>query len=158
MTVDATLRFEIEDFYTAYAEALDALEIERWPEFFAENGRYEIVPRENFDRGLPLATVRCDSRAMIEDRVTAIRETLMFEPRYMRHMVAGFRIQPGADGEIAVAANYLVLETLPDSFTRIFSAGRYVDRLLREDGALRFLEKRCIYDSSVVPNSLVYPF
>ena len=41
--------------------------------------------------------------------------------------------------------------------TKVLNAGRYVDMLVREDGKLRFKQKRCVYDSSVVPNSLVYP-
>lgn len=154
---DPVLRFEIEDLYAEYADVLDMMELERWPELFTENAFYDVIPRENYDRDLPLAIMRCESRAMMEDRVRAIRETLMFEPRYIRHLVSSFRITPGIDGEIGVTANYLVLETLSDEMTKVLNAGRYVDTLVREDGALRFKEKRCVYDSSVVPNSLVYP-
>ncbi|MGB0553786.1 MAG: aromatic-ring-hydroxylating dioxygenase subunit beta [Alphaproteobacteria bacterium] len=155
--IDPILRFEIEDLYAEYADVLDAMELERWPELFTGNAFYDVIPRENYDRDLPLAIMRCESRAMMEDRVRAIRETLMFEPRYVRHLISGFRITPGNDGEIGVTANYLVLETLSDEMTKILNAGRYVDTLVREDGALRFTEKRCVYDSTVVPNSLVYP-
>lgn len=155
--IDPVLRFEIEDLYAEYADVLDMMELERWPEQFTENAFYDVIPRENFDRDLPLAIMRCESRAMMEDRVRAIRETLMFEPRYVRHLISGLRITPGNDGEIGVTANYLVLETLSDEMTKILNAGRYVDTLVREDGALRFKEKRCVYDSTVVPNSLVYP-
>ena len=155
--IDPVLRFEIEDLYAVYADVLDMMELERWPEQFTENAFYDVIPRENYDRDLPLAIMRCESRAMMEDRVRAIRETLMFEPRYVRHLISSFRITPGDDGEIGVTANYLVLETLSDEMTKILNAGRYVDTLVREDGALRFKEKRCVYDSTVVPNSLVYP-
>lgn len=157
MAVDVALRFEVEDLYTAYAEALDGGDFERWPGFFTEDAWYEVIPRENHERGLPLATIRCESRAMIEDRVTAIRETLMFEPRYMRHILSGFRIGPEEGDVLPVTASYLVLETLPDEATRVFNAGRYLDRLVREDGALRFREKRCVFDSCLVPNSLIFP-
>ena len=155
--IDQVLRFEIEDLYAKYADVLDMMELERWPELFTENAFYDVIPRENYDRDLPLAIMRCESRAMMEDRVRAIRETLMFEPRYIRHLISSFRITPGADGEIGVTANYLVLETLSDEMTKILNAGRYVDTLVREDGVLRFKEKRCVYDSTVVPNSLIYP-
>ena len=93
----------------------------------------------------------------MQDRVRAIRETLMFEPRYVRHLISSFRIAANGDGAIDVTANYAVLETLPDEMTKVLNAGRYVDMLVREDGKLRFKQKRCVYDSSVVPNSLVYP-
>ncbi len=154
---DAALRFEIEDLYAEYADVLDTEDLERWPGLFVEDAFYDVIPRENYDRDMPLAIMRCESRAMMQDRVRAIRETLMFEPRYVRHLISSFRIAENGDGEIDVTANYAVLETLPDEMTKVLNAGRYVDKLVREDGKLRFKQKRCVYDSSVVPNSLVYP-
>ena len=154
---DAALRFEIEDLYAEYADVLDTEDLERWPELFVEDAFYDVIPRENYERDMPLAIMRCESRAMMQDRVRAIRETLMFEPRYVRHLISSFRIAANGDGEIDVTANYAVLETLPDEMTKVLNAGRYVDMLVREDGKLRFKRKRCVYDSSVVPNSLVYP-
>ena len=154
---DAALRFEIEDLYAEYADVLDTEDLERWPELFVEDAFYDVIPRENYERDMPLAIMRCESRAMMQDRVRAIRETLMFEPRYVRHLISSFRIAANGDGEIDVTANYAVLETLPDEMTKVLNAGRYVDKLVREGGILRFKQKRCVYDSSVVPNSLVYP-
>ena len=154
---DAALRFEIEDLYAEYADVLDTEDLERWPELFVDDAFYDVIPRENYERDMPLAIMRCESRAMMQDRVRAIRETLMFEPRYVRHLISSFRIAANGDGEIDVTANYAVLETLPDEMTKVLNAGRYVDMLVREDGKLRFKRKRCVYDSSVVPNSLVYP-
>ena len=154
---DAALRFEIEDLYAEYADVLDTEDLERWPELFVEDAFYDVIPRENYERDMPLAIMRCESRAMMQDRVRAIRETLMFEPRYVRHLISSFRIAANGDGEIDVTANYAVLETLPDEMTKVLNAGRYVDMLVRVDGKLRFKQKRCVYDSSVVPNSLVYP-
>ena len=154
---DAALRFEIEDLYAEYADVLDTEDLERWPELFVEDAFYDVIPRENYVRDMPLAIMRCESRAMMQDRVRAIRETLMFEPRYVRHLISSFRIAANGDGEIDVTANYAVLETLPDEMTKVLNACRYVDMLVREDGKLRFKQNRCVYDSSVLPNSLVYP-
>ena len=155
--VDPALRFEVEDLYAEYADVLDSDDLERWPELFVADAFYDVIPRENYERDMPLAIMRCESRAMMQDRVRAIRETLMFEPRYLRHLISGFRIKPQADGDIAVSANYAVLETLSDEMTKVLNAGRYVDILTRDEGELRFKQKRCVYDSSLVPNSLVYP-
>lgn len=155
--VDPALRFEVEDLYAEYADVLDSDDLERWPELFVADAFYDVIPRENYERDMPLAIMRCESRAMMQDRVRAIRETLMFEPRYLRHLISGFRITPQADGDIAVSANYAVLETLSDEMTKVLNAGRYVDILTRDGNDLRFKQKRCVYDSSLVPNSLVYP-
>ena len=154
---DAALRFEIEDLYAEYADVLDMEDLERWPELFVEDAFYDVIPRENYERDMPLAIMRCESRAMMQDRVRAICETLTFEPRYVRHLISSFRIAENGDGKIDVTANYAVIETLPDELTKVLNAGRYVDMLVHKDGKLRFKQKRCVYDSSIVPNSLVYP-
>ena len=41
------LRFEIEEFNIDYARVLDEQDIDRWPEFFTEDGFYRVTAREN---------------------------------------------------------------------------------------------------------------
>lgn len=170
------LRYEVEDLYAAYVECLDDGALERWPEFFTDDCVYKIIPRENFDRGLPLALMRCDSKGMLLDRVAALRRTSVYAPRSLRHLVSNLRIEtgppgrpdaqtapsatfaaPGAGSVIAVRANYAVFQTVADEPTRVFNVGRYRDQLVTHDGALKFREKLCIFDSLLVPGSLLYP-
>jgi 3-phenylpropionate/cinnamic acid dioxygenase small subunit len=149
-------RAAIQELYDAYVEALDEGRLEDWPELFTERCLYQVIPRENFERGLPLAAALCESRAGLRDRVTALRRTSMYAPRWVRHLVGGLRVQPGAEGW-QVRANYAVFETRVDEPTEILSVGRYQDVVVRDGERLRFREKRCVYDSILVPNSLVYP-
>ena len=74
--VSADLRFEIEDLYADYAACLDEGRFGEWPAFFTETCTYKVVPRENFDRGLPLCTIWAESRGMLEDRVVLVRDFL----------------------------------------------------------------------------------
>src|SRR5262245_63369286 len=69
------LRLALEELYADYAACLDEERFEDWPAFFTDPCLYKIVPRENFERGLPLATWLCESRGYLADRVTAIRKT-----------------------------------------------------------------------------------
>ena len=62
------------DLLAEYGALIDMGKFDEWLGLFAEECRYQIVPRENFDRGLPAALVFCDSRAMLEDRIRALRE------------------------------------------------------------------------------------
>ncbi|HEY6239580.1 MAG TPA: aromatic-ring-hydroxylating dioxygenase subunit beta [Burkholderiales bacterium] len=151
------LRLELEDLYAAYTACLDEERFEEWPAFFVEQCTYKIVPRENFERGLPLATWLCESKGYLLDRVTAIRKTAVYAPRYMRRMVSGLRVLGWRADVLEVRANYVALETLQDEFTRVFNTGQYRDKLVVEEGRLKFLEKLCIFDSLLVPNSLIYP-
>ena len=158
-TVEArALRAEIEEFNTAYARVLDAMEVSRWPDFFDEDGFYRITARENHDRGLPVGLVWCDGRAMMKDRAAAVTTTMVHAPRYLRHFVANVCVtgmSPG--GMIEAEANYLVLETLVEDETRILQAGRYIDRFVRQGDDLLLKSRDCVYDSLLVPNDIVYP-
>ena len=75
----------------------------------------------------------------------------------MRRMVSGIRILGWEEGVLEVRANYLALETLQDEFTRVFNTGQYRDKLVVEEGKLKFKEKLCVFDSLLVPNSLILP-
>jgi 3-phenylpropionate/cinnamic acid dioxygenase small subunit len=72
-------------------------------------------------------------------------------------MVSGIRVLGWQDGALEVRANYLALETLQDELTRVFNTGQYRDKLVVDAGKLKFKEKLCIFDSLLVPNSLIYP-
>ncbi len=155
--VSPEIRDEIDALYADYAETLDENQLERWPDLFVEDCLYKVVPRENWDRDLPLALMRCESRGMLKDRVNAVRNTAVYAPRNFRHFIGQFRIQAEAPDRFRVRANYVVLQTLVDDLTRIQNAGKYVDLVVRTDEGLRFKEKICVFDSVLVPNSLIYP-
>ena len=118
---------------------------------------YRIVPRDNHERGLPLALMHCESRGMLLDRVVALRETSYYAPRALRHMVTGIRIAAAEGDALGGQANYLVLQTLPEQPTTVFNAGRYLDVIVREAAGLRFRQRLCIFDSILVPSSLIVP-
>jgi 3-phenylpropionate/cinnamic acid dioxygenase small subunit len=152
------LFYELYDLYARYGQALDDGPLEEWPAFFSAECMYQIVPRDNYDAGLPVAIMRCESRAMLEDRVRAVHETMMYEPRYLRHHTSDIRITDMSAQQVTVRANYSVIEVLPDELPRVFMCGRYLDTLERgASGSWLFVEKLCVFDSVLVPNSIVFP-
>jgi 3-phenylpropionate/cinnamic acid dioxygenase small subunit len=151
------LRFEVDELYADYVECLDDGALERWPDLFTDECLYKVIPRENVERGLPLALILCESKGMLQDRVEALQRASVYAPRAMRHLISNIRIKAQEPDGIRVQANYAVLQTLNDEPTSVFNAGKYVDRVVRDAGRLKFKEKLCIFDSIVVPGSLVYP-
>jgi 3-phenylpropionate/cinnamic acid dioxygenase small subunit len=151
------LRLALEELYAEYVACLDEERLEEWPEFFTDDAVYRIIPRENFERGLPIATLHCESKGYLKDRVVAIRQTAVYAPRYIRRLVSNIRILGWRDEELHVRANYAAFETLRDELTRVFSVGRCHDMLVVADGRLKFKEKLVIFDSELIPNSLIYP-
>ena len=151
------LRLGIEGLYADYAGVLDDGDYEAWPDFFTEDCSYQVVARENFDQGLPLAAIRCESRGMLRDRVEAVHSTSMYEPRALRHIVSGLRIHEAKANAVMARANFCIMETLNDEPTRVFLSGIYRDALVREAGRLLFRERLCVFDSNLVLNSIVVP-
>ncbi len=149
-------RLRIEDLYARYAACLDDRRFEEWPDLFTEDCTYRLVPRENYDRGLPLATLAFESKGMLRDRVYAVTETLFHEPYYTRHLVSGL-IATVEDHGYRARANYLVVRTKAGALSELYNAGRYIDHIVDDRGILLFREKLCVFDSELIPNSLIYP-
>jgi 3-phenylpropionate/cinnamic acid dioxygenase small subunit len=157
LAVGLDLRARLADLYCAYDNALNDGELERWPELFAEPCVYKVIPRENYDQGFPVAVISCESRDMLVDRVVALRETALFAPRIARRLVSAICLRAIGDDGLRLTANFAVFQTMPDQPSEVFLCGRYHDRVVDDGGVLRFAERLCIYDSTIVPTSLVYP-
>lgn len=108
-------------------------------------------------RGWPLATLSFESKGMLKDRIYGIRETLFHDPYYQRHVVSLPRIL-GDDGtRIQVETNYAVFRTKPDEPSSVFNVGRYLDTVIRTPDGLRLEARLCVFDSEMIPNSIIYP-
>jgi salicylate 5-hydroxylase small subunit len=149
-------RVRVEELYARYAACLDDGRFEEWPDFFVDDCTYRVVPRENDERGLPLATLAFESKGMLRDRVYGITQTLYHEPYYQRHLVSGLLIAREGDA-LRTRANYAVIRTKPGTPSEVYSVGRYRDLIVDDAGTLRFREKTAVFDSELIPNSLIYP-
>lgn len=140
-----------------YATAVDASDWDRWVDFFIEDCEYKVQPRENHERGFPLSTLALLSRGMLKDRVYGIRETLFHDPYYQRHVVGLPRIRRREGDLIEAEANYAVFRTKLSQETTVFNVGRYIDRVRITPQGPKFESRLCIYDTEMIPNSLIYP-
>ena len=143
--------------YARYASVVDAADWDAWCDLFTEDCEYRLVPRENHERGLPLATLAFESKGMLQDRAYAIRETLFHDPYYQRHIVGAPRVLRVEDSNFHCEANYAVFRTKLSQLTTVFNVGRYLDLVVRTPQGLRFASRICIYDSELIPNSIIYP-
>jgi anthranilate 1,2-dioxygenase small subunit len=140
-----------------YGGLLDLGRYDDWLALFAAECRYEVVPRENYDSGLPVALILCDSRAMLEDRITALRQANKYNIHADRHLIGLPRIITADGGRIELEAPFVVYQTDLEGETRLFATGLYRDRL--ESGAerLRIAEKLVLLDTFAVPTLLATP-
>ena len=153
--------FDLLNLYSDYAMVCDSDKWEQWPEFFVDSGTYRLQPRENFEQGLPLCLLALESKAMIRDRVYGVKETMYHDPYYQRHIVGTPRIlsveRDVAGERILSEANYVGIRTKIDGDSTVFNAGYYSDVIVRTPEGLKFQSRLCVYDSEMIPNSLIYP-
>ena len=147
-------RAEVCDLLAEYGALIDMAKFDEWLDLFAEECRYQIVPRENFDRGLPLALVFCDSRAMLEDRIRALREANKYNIHTDRHVIGLPRI---FEDELRVEAPFAVFQTDQEGETRLFATGLYRDRLEILGRGLKIRDKLILLDTFAVPTLLATP-
>jgi salicylate 5-hydroxylase small subunit len=115
------------------------------------------VPRENHERGLPLATLSFESKGMLKDRVYGIRETLFHDPYYQRHVVGAPLVRAASASRIESEANYAVFRTKLDGPSTVFNVGRYLDVVVPTADGLKFASRTVVFDSEMIPNSIIYP-
>ncbi|MDN0074332.1 aromatic-ring-hydroxylating dioxygenase subunit beta [Crenobacter sp. SG2303] len=155
--MDFQTYLELVNFYADYAAVLDGKQWDHWPEFFLDKCSYKIQPRENFERELPLATLSFESKGMLKDRVYGITETIFHDPYYQRHVVGAPRILKADGDRIEAEANYAVFRTKSNELSTVFNVGRYLDVIRKTPDGLKFESRWCIFDSEMIPNSIIYP-
>lgn len=161
MSISSKMSFDdwlaLNQLYADYAAAVDSGQWDLWPEFFTEKCVYRLQPRENYERGFPLATLSFTSKGMLKDRVYGIRETLFHDPYYQRHVVGTPVVRHADNGRYQCEANYAVLRTKLSEASTVFNVGRYIDTVVKTPEGLKFESRQCIYDSEMIPNSIIYP-
>jgi 3-phenylpropionate/cinnamic acid dioxygenase small subunit len=150
-------RDALRDFYDEYYNVLDDVRLDEWPAFFTEQCIYRVIPRENFDAGYTLATIYAESRGMLIDRVMGLTRSQMFAPRYYRRFPGPLRIVSREGENVRTRHNLLVVQTMIDKQSEIVLSAVCHDVLVRDGGQPRLNERIVVFDSEMIPNSLIYP-
>ena len=157
--MDVGLQHAIENLLARYVHAIDDDRLEEWPEFFSVHGRYRITTAENFERGLPLSIIYADSRAMLHDRVTALRHANVYEAQRYRHTVSATCVERKDRSCARAVSNFQVVRIMQSGESVLFATGRYLDviRLDAGDGKRCFEEKIVVCDSRRFDTLLAIP-
>ena len=148
MSDTGEMLFRIMSLNAAYAAAIDDDRLEDWPEFFTDDCIYKITSADNLRDGNEAGIIFADSKAMLADRVLALRRANVYERQTYRHIV-GMPLLTGTDGAVAIAETpFIVVRTMRDGRMDLFAAGRYRDRVVDFGGILRLWERIVICDSS----------
>lgn len=154
---DASLQLAIERLEARYAAAIDDDRLEEWPLFFAEMCRYQIITRENYEKKLPVGVFFADSRNMLIDRVRSLRDANIYEAQRYRHILSPTLVLGEDGGMIVAQTNYQVIRTTQDGAMTLYSAGRFLDRILRQGSEFVFAQKLVVCDSRRIDTLLAIP-
>ena len=148
---------EVESFLADYAHRLDDGKIDEWSGFFSADAIYQITTRENHEAGYPIGVMLCKGRGMMEDRVLALKTANVFEPHTYCHILGRPDLRQDEQGILSARSNFSVYRTMEDGATDLFAIGKYLDRIVFEDGEPKFNERRVILDSRCIDVLLVFP-
>jgi len=144
-------------FHAAYAHAIDSDQLERWPSFFTEHCHYRITHWENEAEGLPAGIVYADSRAMLEDRIAALREANIYERQRYRHLLGMPLIELVEPEGVVARTPFMVARIMIGGQTDLFATGEYRDRFVQEGDRLLLAERVVVCDSTVTDTLLALP-
>ena len=150
-------RAAVYDLLAEYGALIDAARFDEWLGLFAQECGYQILPRENLDRGLPAALIFCDSRAVLEDRIRALREANKYNIHTDRHVIGLPRLLAAKPGGVLVEAPFAIYQTDQEGETRLFATGLYRDQLEPVGDSLKIRDKLILLDTFAVPTLLATP-
>lgn len=153
---DTALR-RIERLHADYVHCIDDGRYEEWPGFFTADCLYRILSKVTIERGQSIGLVHCDSRGMLQDRISSLRRANIYEPHSYRHLIAAPRLVGPAQDALHVRSNFHVARIMHDGRTELFATGVYDDRIIEEGERLVFRERTVICDSSRIDTLLVIP-
>nr|WP_246448666.1 aromatic-ring-hydroxylating dioxygenase subunit beta [Novosphingobium flavum] len=136
---------------------IDSDALEEWVASFEETGRYIVLPRENRDLGYAIALIKCEKRAILEDRLTVLRAASKFNPHVDRHILSR-PCYMGIEGDIvSVQTNFTIVQSSLDGVSKLFCAGVYEDRIRVSGDGATFVERVAVIDTFSVPNLIATP-
>jgi anthranilate 1,2-dioxygenase small subunit len=140
-----------------YARCIDDDRLEEWPDHFHGSCVYKITTAANYREGLEGAIIFANSRGMLKDRVSALREANIYERQTYRHILGQPSILSENAEEVRSETSFLVARILQDGDTDIFATGRYLDFYKIEGGQVRLNERVVVCDSSRIDTLMALP-
>lgn len=141
----------------AYAYAIDEGPLSDWPTFFTDPCLYRITTRVNEERKMPLSIMLCDNHAMLFDRVEAVEKANVFEPHFYRHILSDSRVLAAEEDSLTLETSFICVRSMLDGRMDLFTAGKYVDQLVKQDGRCLFKSKTVVLDHSRIDTLIAIP-
>ncbi|MDB5830117.1 MAG: tphA [Variovorax sp.] len=140
-----------------YARCIDDDRLEEWPSLFHGPCLYKITTSSNYRDGLEAGIVFANSRGMLSDRVSALRDANIYERQTYRHILGQPSIMSEDGATVQSETSFMVARIMQDGDTTIYATGRYFDVYEIADGAAKLRERTVVCDSSRIDTLLALP-
>jgi anthranilate 1,2-dioxygenase small subunit len=140
-----------------YIRCIDDDRLEDWPNHFYGPCLYKVTSAANYREGLEAGIIFANSRGMLQDRVSALREANIYERQSYRHILGPPAILSENGAEVRTETPFLVARILQDGDTDLFATGRYLDRYRIVENQAQLEERIVVCDSSRIDTLLALP-
>jgi anthranilate 1,2-dioxygenase small subunit len=106
---------------------------------------------------LEAGIIFANSRGMLQDRVSALREANIYERQSYRHILGQPAILSQNGAEVRTETPFIVARILQDGDTDLFATGRYLDLYRLDDDKAKLEERIVVCDSSRIDTLLALP-
>jgi anthranilate 1,2-dioxygenase small subunit len=141
----------------AYIRCIDSNALEGWPDFFTDDCLYKVTTAEKRSNGFEAGIIYADSKAMLIDRVLALRQANIYEKQSYRHILGLPTIVANGGNEAETETPFLVVRIMHDGQSDVFATGVYVDRLRAQGDQLKFASRIAVCDSSRIDTLMAIP-
>lgn len=160
--VTPEILMQIDNLQNRYIAAIGAKNMSDWAATFAEQDSASYICRstENEEHGWPIALMYDDCRGRILDRITFVEKVWKgtFQDYRTRHFIQRLACDAQPDGSFLVRTNFSIEYTFDPSASKTLATGYYEDVVIEADGEWKFASKKAVYDTTVLPMYIVYPF
>ena len=132
----------------AYIRCIDTGALESWPDFFLSDCLYKVTTAENHKAGLAAGIIYADSKAMLTDRILALRQANVYERQSYRHIVGLPSIISNSGDTAECETPFIVVRIMHDGESDVFASGVYLDTLREAGGTIKFAQRVVVCDSS----------
>jgi len=160
--IDPKIESGIDRLQNRYIAAVDGKRMDRWFDTFADrpDSSYTCISAESVAANLPVALILDDNRGRLADRVFYVDKVWAgtYQDYRTRHFIQRLSCEQLDTDSYWCLTNFSVMftpEELGDS--RVLTCGVYEDEIVMRGPDFRFLKRRAILDTIVLPRYIVYP-
>jgi anthranilate 1,2-dioxygenase small subunit len=143
--------------HAAYIRCIDRNELESWPDFFLDPCLYVVTSAENHKNGFEGGMIYADTRGMLLDRVTSLRDANVYEKQSYRHILGLPYVTKNGGDEAEAETPFMVVRVMHDGKTDVFATGVYLDVVRATGNDLKFKKRLVVCDSSRIDTLLALP-